>query len=120
MHDMQVAAATAYSDELQLHSVLGEGGFSTVYNGTWHGSSTAIKVRCSCSATVRAAHTYKISCLLPARRVQLAWMLPVCCLRECNLREFTARFLVLQVMRQIVCLLGSMQPASTPLMSCLC
>jgi predicted Ser/Thr protein kinase len=44
MQDKQVQCATAYTDELQLHSVLGEGGFSMVYNGTWHGSSTAIKV----------------------------------------------------------------------------
>ncbi|WIA12567.1 hypothetical protein OEZ85_006228 [Tetradesmus obliquus] len=44
MQDKQVACATRYSEELQLHSVLGEGGFSTVYNGSWHGSSTAIKV----------------------------------------------------------------------------
>jgi predicted Ser/Thr protein kinase len=49
MQDKQVQAATAYTEELQLHSVLGEGGFSTVYNGTWHGSSTAIKVGCSSS-----------------------------------------------------------------------
>ncbi|KAF6257683.1 hypothetical protein COO60DRAFT_1701734 [Scenedesmus sp. NREL 46B-D3] len=44
MQDKQVQCATAYTDELQLHSVLGEGGFSVVYNGTWHGSSTAVKV----------------------------------------------------------------------------
>jgi predicted Ser/Thr protein kinase len=45
MQDKQQACASSYLSELQLHSVLGVGGFSTVYAGTWMGARTAIKVR---------------------------------------------------------------------------
>lgn len=45
MQDKQQACASSYLAELQLHSVLGVGGFSTVYAGSWMGSRTAIKVR---------------------------------------------------------------------------
>ncbi|WIA12566.1 hypothetical protein OEZ85_006227 [Tetradesmus obliquus] len=44
MQDKQQACASSYLAELQLHSVLGVGGFSTVYAGSWMGSRTAIKV----------------------------------------------------------------------------
>jgi predicted Ser/Thr protein kinase len=44
MQDKQQAAASSYLSELQLHSVLGVGGFSKVYAGTWMGARTAIKV----------------------------------------------------------------------------
>lgn len=39
-----VCGSDSYISELEIHSVLGQGGFSTVYAGSWHGSRTAIKV----------------------------------------------------------------------------
>jgi hypothetical protein len=45
LQDKQQDCQQEYLSELQLYSVLGRGGFSTVYAGTWHGSRTAIKVR---------------------------------------------------------------------------
>ncbi|KAF6262257.1 kinase-like domain-containing protein [Scenedesmus sp. NREL 46B-D3] len=44
LQDKQQGCQQEYLSELQLYSVLGRGGFSTVYAGTWHGSRTAIKV----------------------------------------------------------------------------
>ncbi|KAF6257680.1 kinase-like domain-containing protein [Scenedesmus sp. NREL 46B-D3] len=44
MQDKQQACASSYLSELQLHSVLGEGGFGTVYAGSWMGARTAVKV----------------------------------------------------------------------------
>jgi hypothetical protein len=44
LQDKQQDCQQEYLSELQLFSVLGRGGFSTVYAGTWHGSRTAIKV----------------------------------------------------------------------------
>jgi hypothetical protein len=44
LQDKQQDCQQEYLKELQLYSVLGRGGFSTVYAGTWHGSRTAIKV----------------------------------------------------------------------------
>lgn len=40
-----VCKSDSYVQELEVHSILGQGGFSTVYAGTWHGSRAAIKVR---------------------------------------------------------------------------
>lgn len=45
LQDKQSDCQQEYLRELELHSVLGRGGFSTVYAGTWHGSRTAVKVR---------------------------------------------------------------------------
>lgn len=53
LQDKQSDCQQEYLGELELHSVLGRGGFSTVYAGTWHGSRTAVKV-------MRVAHDDKL------------------------------------------------------------
>jgi hypothetical protein len=75
MQDKQVQCATAYTDELQLHSVLGEGGFSMVYNGTWHGSSTAIKV-----GRVTRRICMLRDCQHSAESVDISMQLAICCM----------------------------------------
>ncbi|KAF8056374.1 serine/threonine-protein kinase [Scenedesmus sp. PABB004] len=44
LQDKQQECASEYVQELELHTVLGKGGFSTVYAGSWQGSRTAVKV----------------------------------------------------------------------------
>jgi hypothetical protein len=76
MQDKQQAATSSYVSELQLHSVLGVGGFSKVYAGTWMGARTAIKV----GRLHRQTPLSQITCApllawLPLYHCVLGWLL---------------------------------------------
>jgi predicted Ser/Thr protein kinase len=36
---------TGYIEDLELHRLMGRGGFGSVFSGNWKGSAAAIKVR---------------------------------------------------------------------------
>jgi hypothetical protein len=52
----------AAAEELVLFSLIGRGGYGSVYKGTWRGTPAAIKVRCTCARayihTHACAHTH--------------------------------------------------------------
>jgi len=43
---LQCSRDNEFVEGLQLVKVLGQGGFATVYLGTWKGAPAAVKVRC--------------------------------------------------------------------------